>query len=79
MCLTVLGTNSSSIRGELNFLSYRDGNLVLHALEKGDGSVFFKCVFDASNYLQAKELEENALFCVAHAREVMSKMAEAAI
>jgi len=36
-------------------------------------------VFDASDYLQAKDLEENALFCVAHAREVVSKMAEAAI
>lgn len=69
----------SSIQGELNFLAYRNGNLLLHTVEKGNSSIFCKCVFDASNHLQAKELGENALFRVAHAREVMSKMAEAAI
>lgn len=40
---------------------------------------YFANVFDASYHLQAKGLEGNALFGVAHAREVLSKMAEAAI
>lgn len=41
--------------------------------------MFCKCVFVASSHLQAKELEENAFFCVAHGREVMSQLVEAAI
>lgn len=52
---------------------------MLHTLEKGDSSLFCKFLFDARNHLQAKELRENALFYVAHAGEVVSKMAEPAI